>query len=93
MATTRADRDEAIAANKAIADAFGDRSSFLWISRYSSAKHPLPFYQSALGDRLEYDLTFNDYSRVILASYRVENISLELDIVNQPDFTRLIANQ
>ena len=56
MATTREDRDEAIAANKAIADAFGDRSSFLWISRYSSAKHPLPFYQSALGDRLEYDL-------------------------------------
>ncbi|MEW8689305.1 MAG: hypothetical protein AB2556_26075 [Candidatus Thiodiazotropha sp.] len=40
----------------------------------------MPFYQSALGDRLEYE-TFNDYSRVIHAtgdadaSYDTENIS------------------
>ena len=42
----------------------------------------MPLYQSALGDRLEYELTFNDYSRVIkaegdtAASYSIENISL-----------------
>ena len=41
------------------------------------------FYQSTLGDRLEYELTFNDYSRVIQAtgdadaSYDIENVSLE----------------
>ena len=43
----------------------------------------MPFYQSPLGDRLEYELTFNDYSNVVRAtgdndtSYSIENISLE----------------
>lgn len=59
----------------------------------------MPFYQSALGDRLEYELTFNDYSRVIkaegdtAASYSIENISLEYDMVTQPDLARLIRSQ
>jgi hypothetical protein len=44
----------------------------------------MSFYQSALGDRLEYELTFNDYGQVIVAdnatkgTYGIENISLEL---------------
>ena len=59
----------------------------------------MPFYQSALGDRLEYELTFNDYSRVVQAtgdadaSYDIESISLEYDIVSQPELARMIANQ
>ena len=59
----------------------------------------MPFYQSALGDRLEYELTFNDYSRVIRAtgdadsSYDIENISLEYEIVTQPELARMIASQ
>ena len=59
----------------------------------------MPFYQSALGDRLEYKLTFNDYSRAIRAtgdanaSYDIENISLEDEIVTQPELARMIANQ
>ena len=59
----------------------------------------VPFYQSALGDRLDYELTFNDYSRVVVstgdaaASYTVENIALEFDKVTQPDLARQIRNQ
>ena len=59
----------------------------------------MPFYQSVLGDRLEYELTCNDYSRVIQAtgvadaSYNIENISLEYDMVIQPELARMIANQ
>ena len=59
----------------------------------------MPFYQSALGDRLEYELTFNDYSCAIRAtddanaSYDIENISLEYEIVTQPELARMIANQ
>ena len=55
--------------------------------------------KTALGDRLEYELTFNDYSRAIQAtgdadaSYDIENISLEYDIVTQPELARMIANQ
>ena len=57
------------------------------------------FYQSALGDRLEYEVTFNDYSRVIQAtgdvdtSYSIENISLEYEMVIQPELALIIHNQ
>ena len=59
----------------------------------------MSFYQSALGDRLEYELTFNVRSHVILdkddpnASCSIENISLEYDMVTQPDLARMISNQ
>ena len=59
----------------------------------------MPFYQSALGDRLEYELTFNIRSHVILAkddpnaSCSIENISLEYDMASQPDLARMISNQ
>ena len=59
----------------------------------------MPFYQSALGDRLEYELTFNEYSRVVVAtgdaaaSYTIDNIALEFDMVTQPDLARQIKNQ
>ena len=59
----------------------------------------MPFYQSALGDRLEYELTFNDYSRVILtasdsaATYSIGGISLEFDVVTQPELARMVRNQ
>ncbi len=59
----------------------------------------MPFYQSALGDRLEYELTFNDYSRIVVAtgdaaaSYLIDNIALEFDMVTQTDLARQIRNQ
>ena len=59
----------------------------------------MPLYQSALGDGLEYELTFNDYSRVIkttydtAASYTTANISLEYDMVTQLELTRINRNQ
>jgi len=59
----------------------------------------MPFYQSALGDRLEYELTFNDYRRVITSptkadsSYTIDNISLEYDMVTNTDLARMIRNQ
>ena len=59
----------------------------------------MPFYQSPLGDRLEYELTFNDYSRVIQAtgdveaSYHIGGISLEYDMVTLPELARMIENQ
>ena len=52
-----------------------------------------PFYQAGLNDRLTFELTFNDYGRVITstdisASYTITNISLEFDAVNNPDLAR-----
>ena len=83
-------KDETVVADKAIADAFGNR--FYIPLDFELLESHIPFYQSALGDRLEYELTFNDYSRVIWAtgdadaSYRVENLSLGYDIVTQPSW-------
>ena len=88
---------ETVAADKAIADAFGNR--FYIPLDFELLECHMPFYQSALGDRLEYELTFNDYSRVIRAtgdtdaSYDIENISLEYELVTHPELARMIANQ
>ena len=90
-------KDETVAADKAIADAFGNR--FYIPLDFELLEGHMPFYQSVLGDRLEYKLTFNDYSRVIRvtgdadSSYDIENISLEYEIVTQPELARMIANQ
>ena len=86
-------KDEAVAADKAIANAFGN--SFYVPLDFELFESHMPYYQSALA----YELTFNDYSRVIRAtcdadaSYDVENISLEYEIVTQPELARMMANQ
>ena len=90
-------KDETVAADKAIADAFGNR--FYIPLDFELFEGHMSFYQSPLGDRLEYELTFNDYSLVIRAtgdadsSYDIENNSLEYEIVTQPELARMIANQ
>ena len=47
----------------------------------------MPFYQSGLSSRLSYELTFNEYKKVILSSktdatYAISNISLEFDTIS-----------
>ena len=81
----------------AIKTAYGNR--FYVPLDFELLESHMPFYQSALGDRLEYELTFNDYGRVILAegdgaaSYSIGSISLEFDVVTQPELARMIRNQ
>ena len=73
----------------------GAGSTSCWILRCSRA---ICLSTSALGDRLEYELTFNDYKRVIKAtgdlnvSYTIDNISLEYDMVTQSEFSQLILS-
>lgn len=91
------DKDETILADKAIADAYGKR--FCIPLDFELLETHMPFYQSALEDRLEYELTFNDYNRVIKATgdteaiYAIENISLEYDMITEPELARLIRTQ
>ena len=49
--------------DKAIADAFGNR--FYVPLDFELLTDHLPFYQAGLADRLSYELTFNNYSKVI----------------------------
>ena len=94
-------KDETVVADKAIAYAFSNR--FHIPLNFELLETHMPFYQSALGDRLEMELTLNDYSRVILASgvsgapanatYVVKNVNLEYDMGTQTDLARMIGNQ
>ena len=50
----------------------------------------MPFYQYELKDRLSYEITFNNYGRVIVssdntASYTISDISMEFEVVNSPE--------
>ena len=49
-----------LSGDSAIAEAFGNR--FHTPLDFELLESHMPFYQSALGDRLEYELVFNDYS-------------------------------
>ena len=62
-----------------------------------------PYYQAGLGNRLCYELTFNDYNRVTKsrvsslkvpdAKYKITDISLEYENVTQPDLARSIRSE
>ena len=63
----------------------------------------VPYYQAGLGNRLCYELTFNDYNQVIKsavsspkvpdAKYKITDISLEYEIATQPDLARSIRSE
>ena len=59
-----------------------------------------PYYQAGLGNRLCYEIRFNDYNRVINSSaaapdakYKITDISLEYEIVTQPNLARHISDE
>ena len=57
-------KDETETEDAAIAAAYGNRYHIPL--NFELLESHMPFYQSALGDRLEYELTFNEYSRVVV---------------------------
>ena len=62
-----------------------------------------PYYQAGLGNRLCYELTFNDYNRATKsrvsspkvpdAKYKITDISLEYEIATQPNLARSIRSE
>ena len=68
-----------------------------WIVQHPTTK------QAGLGNRLCYELTFNDYNRVTKsgvsspnipdAKYKITDISLEYEITTQPDLARSIRSE
>ena len=79
-----------------IAAAYGNR--FYIPLDFELLTDHMPFYQSGLTDRLSFELTFNDYGRVITstnnqASYTIANIALEYDVVTHKELARIIRQQ
>ena len=84
------------AEDQAIAGAFKNR--FCIPLDFELLETHMPFYQAGLGDRLEYELTFNDYNKVINStdadsSYVISNICLEFDMVTDSELARQIRQQ
>ena len=62
-----------------------------------------PYYQAGLGNRPCYELTFNNYNRVTKSAvsspkvldvkYKITDISLEYEIVTQPNVVRSIRSE
>ena len=84
--------------NKAIADAYGNK--FIIPLDFEMLDSAAPYYQAGLWNRLCYEITFNDYNRVIGSSvaspdatYKITDISLEYKIVTQPNLARSIRSE
>ena len=92
--------------DKAIADTY--KNKFVIPLDFEMLDSTIPYYQAGLGNRLCYEITFNDYNRVIYSDpptsaagqrkkpdgkYKISNISLEYEIVTQPTLARQIASE
>ena len=78
------------AKDKAIADAYGNK--FVIPLDFEMLESVMPYYQAGLRNRLCYKITTNYYNQVINsavaspdATYKIRGISLEYEIVTQPN--------
>ena len=90
------DKSAGVAQDKAIADTCGNK--FIIPLDFEMLDSAMPYYQAGLRNRLSYELKFNDYNQIINSSktnatYKITDISLEYDIVTQPDLARFIRSE
>ena len=95
------DKSTRNARDKAFADAYGNK--FIIPLDFEMLDSAALYYQAGLGNRLCYEITFNDYNRVTKsgvsspkvpdATYKITDISLEYEIVTQPDHVRSIKDE
>ena len=96
-----ADKNAGNTQDKAIADAY--RNKLIIPLDFEMLDSAAPYYQAGLGNRLCYELTFNDYNRVTKSGvsspkvpdtkYKITDISLEYEIATQPDLARSIRSE
>ena len=101
MRINAGDKNASNAQDKAIADAY--RNNFIIPLDFEMLDSAAPYYQAGLGNRLCYELTFNDYNRVTKsrvsspkvpdAKYKITDIALEYEITTQPDLVRSIRSK
>ena len=82
----------------AIANAYGNK--FIIHLDFKMPDSAVPNYQAELGNRMCYEIMFNDYERFIQStgvkrdsSYKISDISLEYEIVTQPDLASRISTE
>ena len=95
------DKNAGNAQDKAITDAYGNK--FIIPLDFEMLDSTAPYYQAGLGNRLCYELTFNDYNRVTKsgvssakvpdAKYKITDISLEYEMATQPNLARSVRSK
>ena len=83
------DKSATPAQDKAIADAYWNK--FIIPLDFEMLDSSALYYQVGLGNRLCYEITFNDYNQVINSTdtkHEISNISLEYEIVTNSDLAR-----
>ena len=95
------DKNASNAQDKAIADAYGNK--FIIPLDSDMLDSAAPYYQAGLGNRLWYEITFNDYNQVAKSGvsspkvpdtkYKITDLSLEYEIATQPDLMRSIRSK
>ena len=89
-------KDNTNTQDKAIADTYWNK--FIIPLDFEMLDSARPYYQVGLRNRLSYELLFSDYNRVITSSktdatYKITDISLEYDIVTQPELVHSIRSE
>ena len=92
------DKSTSISQDNAIAATYGNK--FIIPLDFEMLDSTAPYYRAGLGNRLCYEITFNDYNGVIKsaptpptkpdAKYSISDISLEYEIVTHPDLAQEI---
>ena len=95
------DKSTSNAQDKAVADAYGNK--FIIPFDFEMLDSAAPYYQAGLGNRLCYELTFNDYNQMTKsgvsspkvpdAKYKITDISLEYETAIQPNLARSIRSE
>ena len=95
------DKSTVVTREKAIVDAYGNK--FIIPLDFEMLDSAVPYYQQGIKNRLCYEITCNDYNRVTKsrvsspkvpdAKYKITDISLEYEIVTQPNLTRSIRSE
>ena len=95
------DKNASNAQDKAISDTY--RNKFIIPLDFEMLDSAASYYQAGLGNRPCYKLTFINYNRVTKsgvsspkvpdAKYKITDISLEYEIVTQPDLVRSIRSK
>ena len=86
------------AKDNAIAEAYGNK--FIIPLDFEMLDSSAPYYQAGLGNRQCYEIMFKDYNQVINSSvaspdatYKITDISLEYEIITQPNLARSIRSE
>ena len=90
------DKDVSNAKNKAVGTTYSNR--FCIPLDFELLTTHMPYFQHELKDRLSYELTFNNYGKVIVSSdndstYAVSDIHMEFDTITSSELAAMLRNQ